>query len=247
MNANQKGFSVVEILIVLAVVGLIGGAGWYVWHSRASKDTSSTTSPSTSTTTKPNTVESTPSNLSKYDDDYVSFSYPSDWKVEKQYTFTDDYGAYSLNMTAPVDSSLKASDPASTKLYLHTSILIAKNNRFGAAGMTCREDCTVYHLDKVSPKSPSSTGSLVVSDWDSQGYPSTVEYTRSDVSEGTKTYALGLAVNSNYYARIYGSYMSGDSSDIKLATNTDFQNSTSYKQLKELVATLTFKTSKLPQ
>src|SRR5687768_14525746 len=125
MKVNQKGFSAVEILIVLVVIGLIGGAGWYVLHNRQDKNTESTT-------TQTNTTESTPPNLSKYDDDFVSFNYPSDWK----------------------DTSLKAADPSSTNLSLHTSILIAKNNHFGANGTTCREDCTVYYLDKVSPQSP---------------------------------------------------------------------------------------------
>lgn len=32
MKSNQKGFSIVAILIVLAVVGLIGGAGWLVFN-----------------------------------------------------------------------------------------------------------------------------------------------------------------------------------------------------------------------
>jgi prepilin-type N-terminal cleavage/methylation domain-containing protein len=37
MNKNQKGFSVVEILVVLVIIGLIGGVGWYVWQSKSKK------------------------------------------------------------------------------------------------------------------------------------------------------------------------------------------------------------------
>lgn len=45
MKTNQKGFSVVEILVVIVVVGLIGGVGWYVWQSR-NGDTAQTASQS---------------------------------------------------------------------------------------------------------------------------------------------------------------------------------------------------------
>ncbi len=31
---KQKGFSPIQILLVLVVIGLIGGTGWYVWESR---------------------------------------------------------------------------------------------------------------------------------------------------------------------------------------------------------------------
>ena len=34
MKKNQKGFSVVGGLIVLVVVCVIGGTGWYIWQSR---------------------------------------------------------------------------------------------------------------------------------------------------------------------------------------------------------------------
>jgi Tfp pilus assembly protein PilV len=37
MEANQKGLSVVEILIVIVNVGLIGAAGWLVYSHQTSK------------------------------------------------------------------------------------------------------------------------------------------------------------------------------------------------------------------
>jgi prepilin-type N-terminal cleavage/methylation domain-containing protein len=45
MKANQKGFSVVEILIVIVVVGLLGAVGWLVHDHQKSKtdDKNSTT------------------------------------------------------------------------------------------------------------------------------------------------------------------------------------------------------------
>ncbi|MEI6751380.1 MAG: prepilin-type N-terminal cleavage/methylation domain-containing protein [Candidatus Saccharibacteria bacterium] len=45
MKNNQKGFSVVEILIVIVVVGLLGAVGWLVYDRQNNKQTDSTTAP----------------------------------------------------------------------------------------------------------------------------------------------------------------------------------------------------------
>lgn len=42
MKKNEKGFSAVEVLLVLVVIGLLGGAGWYVWQSKNKNDQSTT-------------------------------------------------------------------------------------------------------------------------------------------------------------------------------------------------------------
>ncbi len=43
--SNQKGFSPVQILLIVVVVSLIGGTGWYVWQStNKTNDTLETTS-----------------------------------------------------------------------------------------------------------------------------------------------------------------------------------------------------------
>lgn len=34
MKHNQKGFSAVEVVIMLVIIGLIGATGWYVWQQR---------------------------------------------------------------------------------------------------------------------------------------------------------------------------------------------------------------------
>jgi prepilin-type N-terminal cleavage/methylation domain-containing protein len=48
MKANQKGFSVIEILIVLVMAGLIGAVGWLVYDRQKNKtDNKDTNTPST--------------------------------------------------------------------------------------------------------------------------------------------------------------------------------------------------------
>lgn len=48
MKANQKGFSVVEILIVIAVVGILGTVGWLVYDRQKSKTDNKDTTAQTS-------------------------------------------------------------------------------------------------------------------------------------------------------------------------------------------------------
>ncbi len=46
MNKNQRGFSVVEALIILIIVTLLGGIGFYVWNSKKSSSNTSSSSSS---------------------------------------------------------------------------------------------------------------------------------------------------------------------------------------------------------
>jgi nicotinamide riboside transporter PnuC len=38
MKTKQNGFSVVETILVLVIVGLLGFIGWYVWHNSSAKN-----------------------------------------------------------------------------------------------------------------------------------------------------------------------------------------------------------------
>lgn len=53
MNRNQKGFSPVEVLLIIVVLGLVGGVGWYVWSQ---KDTDKKSNSENSITTKASDV-----------------------------------------------------------------------------------------------------------------------------------------------------------------------------------------------
>jgi hypothetical protein len=41
MNKNQKGFAIIEVFIVVAVIAVLLGVGWFVWSKKSSKTTSS--------------------------------------------------------------------------------------------------------------------------------------------------------------------------------------------------------------
>jgi prepilin-type N-terminal cleavage/methylation domain-containing protein len=68
MKLNQKGFSVIEITIVIAVIGVIGSVGWLVYDHQKSKNTDDNTivSPTQVNNTTENTANSNETISAKY-------------------------------------------------------------------------------------------------------------------------------------------------------------------------------------
>jgi prepilin-type N-terminal cleavage/methylation domain-containing protein len=94
MKVNQKGFSVVEILIVIVVVGLLGAVGWLVYDRQKSKTgeplkATTTTNSSTTATTTPSLEKPTTNSAKQtvnsakqtvtYKTAKFSFDLPKDW------------------------------------------------------------------------------------------------------------------------------------------------------------------------
>lgn len=82
MKANQKGFTVVEILIVVVVVGLLGFIGWRVYESQNSKENKEQASTSQTTQTPEKTTQA--SSTKEYKGTLVTFQYPKEWTPEAQ-------------------------------------------------------------------------------------------------------------------------------------------------------------------
>ena len=77
---NRKGFSLIPALLILVIIGLLAGTGWYVWDSKnnSDKDQNSTSQTETkSGSTKPGI----PEGYIKYENKDVgfSFAYPEKW------------------------------------------------------------------------------------------------------------------------------------------------------------------------
>jgi hypothetical protein len=85
---NETGFSAIEVVLVLVIVALIGGVGYFVYknHHKATTTsvvTTANTKPTTNTTSTKTTTTTQPSvNLTTIKaSDGFSFSYPTDWSV----------------------------------------------------------------------------------------------------------------------------------------------------------------------
>lgn len=92
MKSNQKGFSAVEILFVLIIIGILGGVGWYFFRQQIEKpaknnsQTQQVESSNQPTQQKANTKPAT---------DYYQISLPAGWKqVDDKTTNVASDGVY---------------------------------------------------------------------------------------------------------------------------------------------------------
>lgn len=79
---NSRGFSVVEVLVIVVIIGLISAVGWLVYDRQASKESELQTK--TKTPTKPvlpPQKKDEATNTQKYTNEQlkISFSYPKKW------------------------------------------------------------------------------------------------------------------------------------------------------------------------
>lgn len=86
MKRNQKGFSVVEILIVIIVVGLIGTVVWVVYDRQGTNNSQATKSEQKQETKKDETTTQQPEEYAGWkvhkDSNWkLEFKYPVDWSV----------------------------------------------------------------------------------------------------------------------------------------------------------------------
>ncbi|PJE65363.1 hypothetical protein COU91_01980 [Candidatus Saccharibacteria bacterium CG10_big_fil_rev_8_21_14_0_10_47_8] len=85
MKKNQKGFSFVEVMLVLIFITLVGFVGWYVWHSNDKDKTDKTTSSASRPTTAKNDTAVDPyAGWKTYCDTETNgcFKYPADWALD---------------------------------------------------------------------------------------------------------------------------------------------------------------------
>ena len=83
MKKYQKGFSTIEVMISVLVLGLIAFAGWNVWQSKNNDSVKQSTVKSSSKVTK--TVDEYAgwkTYMTKYEK--LSFKYPSSWTLDDQ-------------------------------------------------------------------------------------------------------------------------------------------------------------------
>lgn len=101
-KSQPNGFSVVWIIIVVAVFATIGVTGWYVWHKNKKDDPDST-----SYTTQTNTINNnpkgfqTPSGWTWYEnkDMGIKFAFPSSWSVGEPTPIATTSGEQGLYVT----------------------------------------------------------------------------------------------------------------------------------------------------
>jgi type II secretory pathway pseudopilin PulG len=87
---SQKGFTVVEGLLIVILIGLIGGTGWYVWHSNNAANKSLTNANNSSSATIQSAKNDSSNVLLK--NSKLSFTYdPKAWDLKKNTSTADQY------------------------------------------------------------------------------------------------------------------------------------------------------------
>jgi Tfp pilus assembly protein PilV len=88
-KTNQSGFSIVEALLILVVVGILGFTGWYVYHTKQTSDKDYSATNSTVPTYKKTNTSSAANayagwkTYSSSNGLGLSFKYPATWTVSE--------------------------------------------------------------------------------------------------------------------------------------------------------------------
>ena len=115
MKKNQKGFSLIEGLLILVIVGLLGGVGWYVWQSseKTKQSLENVSTVDLKTPVSSTKEDSTKVNKKEYKDDKrtFKFTYPFDWTLKVEDAPADSYDGQQKRRTVII----KSPDYASTQ------------------------------------------------------------------------------------------------------------------------------------
>jgi len=76
---NNRGFSALEVILLLVLVGIIGGTAWYVLQNKPKDQSTSTTNASTTPTVQAETISADSGN--------IKLTLPTTWKVYDHPTF----------------------------------------------------------------------------------------------------------------------------------------------------------------
>ncbi|MDB5170524.1 MAG: hypothetical protein JWO35_218 [Candidatus Saccharibacteria bacterium] len=172
MKKNQDGFSAVETVLILVIVGLIGFVGWYVYNSKNKSDATldqASKSSQTSTPTKKTDAESAVKLSETYTDPSgFTLKYPADWQfAAKGSKSADGQGEFGSNEFVS-KANYQANSNASI-LMLDTDTTTATAEQYAKDFFANKESDVVnskssktngYDTQTVNHKSP--TGSPTV-------------------------------------------------------------------------------------
>jgi len=89
---NQGGFSAIETVLIIVMLGIIGGTGWYVWHSKQAANTALTNASNAQTAVPQGKPQTLPSkdNMLLLASSQLKVTYPAaSWNVAENNSTTD--------------------------------------------------------------------------------------------------------------------------------------------------------------
>lgn len=148
LQNNTQGFSIVEGLLILVLVALIGGVGWYVVGQKnkdQAKSTTQTTSKKSKERPKIVTYKSTVAQG-------FSFNYPSDWKVieDERIGAPNDQG-----VRLPSDDTFTIKNESNNISITFNSITLdnasAVDDKLACGDLNVARNCEIEFVYSVQP------------------------------------------------------------------------------------------------
>jgi prepilin-type N-terminal cleavage/methylation domain-containing protein len=138
---SSSGFSIIEVLLVLVVVGILGFTGWYVYHARQTSDKDYTVATQSTVPASPYASWKTGS----LQFERVSYQYPSNWAI----TNTSHASNLTEGCVTPGYDNVTLTSPSGHQIQLRT-------------GVSCIGDGGAKEYGSVSVKSLGQNGYLVL-------------------------------------------------------------------------------------
>jgi hypothetical protein len=129
VSKNQRGFAILEALLLLVVVGMITGTGWYAFHTKHQTDQILARSEKTSQATP------SASNNTVATQKYLTIK---EWGVKVKLSSNDSGAYYKVSDQSPTDSA-----GAPTQLTVYST---ETDSLKGPAGTTCKGEYIAYLL-----------------------------------------------------------------------------------------------------
>lgn len=103
---SQKGFALLESLLIIVILAILGFTGWYVWHAKQNTDkiASQNNTVRTETAVTPKNTLSSWKTYSSTAISGLSFKYPGDWKLTKNPAGFD--GTDSVDVVSPAGTDI---------------------------------------------------------------------------------------------------------------------------------------------
>jgi type II secretory pathway pseudopilin PulG len=147
MNKTQKGFAVVEVTLLLVLVSIIAGTGYFVWHSKKQADKSLNTAANTNQTASSKSSSSKGSNPSNHSTNSQS----SNSALSSQYLVITQWGV-EMPITADIKDAyydVLENNEGDPNLYgLSTHVLASLDSNcsatHGAVGIISRQTAATH-------------------------------------------------------------------------------------------------------
>lgn len=248
MNKNQKGFSIVEGLLILIIIGLIGGTGWYVWHSKQTADKTYSTVATTSSSVASTETQKKTDNYSGWSTcsdkaDGVSFRYPSDWTANGTPSSSDPCQNFSLTSDG---QELVLRSPTKNNLSFIIFYFPASKPRSN----TLSPGADVQEVQAVTPFVVNN-GKTKVNLVSYRDQSSTTDSNMiSDMGLSSQQYIIGQTFssfngvtspsNSNYQFNMFASLAIPNSQYVQSHTPAEYQSQPSYADLMNIFKSVTY-------